>query len=63
MGQEFGTHEWMLTHAIAIETSNKTSDIHGKPGASIMTDVFLMTLCQALLPQQNNTEPESFDSE
>ena len=65
MGQEeFGTHAWMLTHAVAIETSMNKAGTHARPGTSIMTDIYLMILCKAfLLPVAGNTKPEPVEQD
>ncbi|HKU32760.1 MAG TPA: hypothetical protein VJR22_02805 [Candidatus Nitrosotalea sp.] len=60
---EFGTHKWMLTHAVALEdiASVGTNDF-GKHDSSILTDVMIMILCKAfLLPKQ--VEPQLLDSD
>lgn len=60
---EFGTHKWMLTHAVALEDiSSVGTDAFCKQGSSILTDVMIMILCKAfLLPKQ--VEPQLLDSD
>ncbi|MDE1764783.1 MAG: hypothetical protein KGI27_00770 [Thaumarchaeota archaeon] len=59
MGQEFGTHEWMLTHAVAVDdVSLGGSGTHDKYDP-IMTDIMLMILCKAfLLPKHQESEQQ-----
>lgn len=60
---EFGTHKWMLTHAVALEdiSSVGTNDF-GKHDSSILTDVMIMILCKAfLLPKQVESQPSDAD--
>ncbi|MDE1763774.1 MAG: hypothetical protein KGH88_05980 [Thaumarchaeota archaeon] len=59
MGQEFGTHEWMLTHAVAVDdVSLAGNDTHDRYDP-IMTDIMLMILCKAfLLPKHPEQEPQ-----
>ncbi len=60
---EFGTHRWMLTHAVALEDIASARDsAFEKHDSSILTDVMIMILCKAfLLPKQ--VEPQQSDAE
>ena len=60
---EFGTHRWMLTHAVALEDIVCARDsAFEKQGSAILTDVMIMILCKAfLLPKQ--IEPQQLDTD
>ena len=59
---EFGTHKWMLTHAVALEDISSVGTSFGKHGSSILTDVMIMILCKAfLLPKQVEPQPSDAD--
>ena len=50
------SHKWMLTHAVAIDTSTP-SIAYARQNNSIVTDVFLMILCKAFLNPNEQYEP------
>ncbi len=58
---EFGTYEWMLTHAVEIENivprvKNSTCE---KFYSSLMIDVMIMTLCKAFLSSSKGSLPNN----
>ncbi len=62
-GSEFGTYEWMLTHAVEIENidprvKNRACE---KFYSSLMVDVMIMTLCKAFLSSSKESQPNNLE--